>query len=77
MGATIRQWLTVGDGIDRLQENSVPQPQPAPREVLVRIEAVSLNYRDLLVINGESTWRPLHRLAAGDHFGKIVLAAGS
>lgn len=52
------QWLTAGDGIDGLQVRDVPRPQPGPREVLVRIEAVSLNYRDLLVINGESGWRP-------------------
>lgn len=29
-----------------------PQPQPGPGEVLIRMRAASLNYRDLLVLNG-------------------------
>jgi NADPH:quinone reductase-like Zn-dependent oxidoreductase len=29
-----------------------PQPQPGPDEVVVKINSVSLNYRDLLVVNG-------------------------
>ena len=56
--STMRQWLTAGDGIGELRMASVPVPEPAPHEVLIRIEAVSLNYRDLLVINGEAAWRP-------------------
>jgi len=57
-GATMRQWLTAGSGIDDLRLVETPIETPGPRQILVRIEAVSLNYRDLLVINGESTWRP-------------------
>ncbi len=30
-----------------------PMPQPGPGEVLVRVEAASLNYRDLLVLRGQ------------------------
>jgi NADPH:quinone reductase-like Zn-dependent oxidoreductase len=52
------QWLTAGDGIDGLRMSAVPRPQPAPGQLLVRVDAVSLNYRDLLVIEGRSTWRP-------------------
>ena len=39
-------------GIDRLKITEQSQPQPTEFEVLVRIEAVSLNYVDLLVIKG-------------------------
>ncbi len=39
-------------GIDRLKITEQPQPQPTAEQVLVKIEAVSLNYVDLLVIKG-------------------------
>jgi NADPH:quinone reductase-like Zn-dependent oxidoreductase len=53
-----RRWLTSGDGIDRLRMDLVPRPDPGPGQLLVRVGALSLNYRDLLVIGGTSTWRP-------------------
>lgn len=37
-------------GIDALELVERPIPQPGPGEVLVRIQAVTLNYRDLLTI---------------------------
>lgn len=45
---------TIGsvDGLEFLEE---PTPQPGLGEVLVRIEATSLNFRDLSIING---WSP-------------------
>lgn len=39
-------------GPDALQIVERPDPAPGPGEVLVRMRAVSLNYRDLLMING-------------------------
>lgn len=39
-------------GLDRLEVVDAPDPSPAPGEVLVRMRAVSLNYRDLLMVNG-------------------------
>jgi hypothetical protein len=43
---TNKQWTTGQDGLDKLQfgEGKVPQPQEG--EVLVKINAVGLNYRD-------------------------------
>ncbi len=35
-----------------LELGESPMPQPGPGEVLVRIEAASLNYRDLMVLGG-------------------------
>ena len=37
-----------------IQEDSVPLPEPGSDEVLVKIKACSLNYRDLLVKSGKS-----------------------
>jgi NADPH:quinone reductase-like Zn-dependent oxidoreductase len=39
-------------GLDNLKITERPDPAPARGEVLVRMRAVSLNYRDLLAING-------------------------
>jgi len=39
-------------GLDQLKVVDVPDPMPGPGEVLVRMRAVSLNYRDLLMVGG-------------------------
>lgn len=39
-------------GLENLKIIERPEPRPGPREVLVRMRAASLNYRDLLMING-------------------------
>ncbi|MBI1198423.1 MAG: zinc-binding dehydrogenase [Phenylobacterium sp.] len=39
-------------GVDALQVVEVADPRPGPGQVLVRMKAVSLNYRDLLMVNG-------------------------
>jgi NADPH:quinone reductase-like Zn-dependent oxidoreductase len=44
--------LSNGFGIENLQLTEQPKPKPAKGEVLVKIEAVSLNYVDLLVVKG-------------------------
>jgi NADPH:quinone reductase-like Zn-dependent oxidoreductase len=36
-----------------LQQVDLPAPRPGPNEVLVRMEAASLNFRDSMVVNGE------------------------
>lgn len=45
--------LVPADGGHRLQHVQDEVPVPEPREVLVGIEAASLNYRDLLVLRGQ------------------------
>src|SRR5258708_5442915 len=41
-----------GKGIDALQFRDVAVAAPGPGEVLVRLRAATLNFRDLLFING-------------------------
>lgn len=41
-----------GFGIDQLSLQDVPRPSPGPGQVLVKMSAWSLNYRDLLVVRG-------------------------
>lgn len=39
-------------GLDEIKVVDAPDPSPGPGEVLVRMRAVSLNYRDLLMVQG-------------------------
>jgi len=40
-------------GLEHLDLVDLPTPRPGPHEVLVRMEAASLNFRDHMVINGD------------------------
>lgn len=44
--------VTAPWGLEAIQVVEKPDPAPGPGEVLVRMKAVSLNYRDLLMVNG-------------------------
>lgn len=50
MNGTMRRWEMDELGRARLALRSVPVPKPASGEVLVKVAAASLNYRDKLVI---------------------------
>ena len=41
-----------GAGIDALTKVDLPQPKPAHRQVLVKVAACSLNFRDLGIVRG-------------------------
>jgi len=47
---TLRRWQLSSFGREHLELVERPLPLPGPGEVLVRVGAVSLNYRDLLMI---------------------------
>lgn len=60
-------------GLDEVVETEVNDPVPAPDEVLLRVLACSLNYRDLLVARGEYNPRyPLPLILGSDCCGEIV-----
>ncbi len=40
------------NGIDDLRMTEADEPRPRPREILVRVRACSLNYRDLMAVKG-------------------------
>ncbi|KAF9874213.1 zinc-binding dehydrogenase [Colletotrichum karsti] len=48
----VQRWQTRQDGLDKLFLASGPLTQPGPNEVLVKINAVSFNYRDTEVVMG-------------------------
>ena len=41
-----------GFGLENVKRVELPEPKPGPGQVLVRMRAASLNYRDLVVIKG-------------------------
>ena len=65
--------LEHGFGIDALQLREKELPQPGPEQVLVRLRAAALNYRDLLVIEGSySRSLPLPLIPLSDGAGEVV-----
>ncbi|TKA30222.1 hypothetical protein B0A54_15416 [Friedmanniomyces endolithicus] len=49
---TMKQWVTAQNGLDNLTLTTGPKPTPGDGEVLVKINTVSLNYRDTEVVMG-------------------------
>lgn len=65
--------VTTESSIDALTFDSIPVQKPGPREVLVAIKAVSLNYRDLLVVSGKySPNLPKPLIIASDGAGEVI-----
>jgi NADPH:quinone reductase-like Zn-dependent oxidoreductase len=62
-----------GFGLDRLGFEDRPDPAPGPGQVLVRVRAASLNYRDLLIAKGQySRSMPLPRVLGSDGAGEVA-----
>src|SRR5262245_18737126 len=69
----MKAFVTLGDGIDALKLEDRPVPAPGPGEVLVKMTAAALNYRDLLVVNGTASWKPHSpRVPVSDGVGVVV-----
>jgi NADPH:quinone reductase-like Zn-dependent oxidoreductase len=64
-------------GINSLELDDAPDPVPGPGELLLRVRAVSLNYRDLLIVRGEYDPKlPLPLVPCSDATCEVV-AVGS
>jgi NADPH:quinone reductase-like Zn-dependent oxidoreductase len=64
-------------GVDSLQLVERPDRVPGPGQVVLKMKAFSINYRDLLVVNGVGRWKPpLGRVPLSDGVG-IVAATGN
>jgi NADPH:quinone reductase-like Zn-dependent oxidoreductase len=69
----MRVWQIPSFGIDSMEFTECPDPAPGPGEVLVRVRAVSFNYRDLLMVKG--AYNPklkLPRIPCSDGAGEVV-----
>ena len=60
-------------GVENLGELELPRPVPGPNEVLVRMRAASLNFRDLLMIDGKyAPEQALPLIPCSDGVGETV-----
>ena len=70
---TVRAWtLQRGEGVDGLRLQRRALPPLAPGEVRVRMHAVALNHRDLMVANGTSGPAGRSLVPASDGAGEVV-----
>jgi NADPH:quinone reductase-like Zn-dependent oxidoreductase len=69
--------IRYGFGVDSLRLMERPDPVPRPGQVVLKMQAFSINYRDLLVVNGVGRWKPsVGRIPLSDGVG-IVAAVGN
>lgn len=62
-------------GIDALAVSDRPEPKPGPGQVVVKVRAVSLNFRDLLVVRGDYSRKlPLPMTPCSDCAGEVAAA---
>jgi NADPH:quinone reductase-like Zn-dependent oxidoreductase len=69
----MKVWQISSFGVDSLDFVERPTPEPGPGEVLVKVRAVSFNYRDLLMVKG--LYNPklrLPRIPCSDGAGEVV-----
>jgi NADPH:quinone reductase-like Zn-dependent oxidoreductase len=68
----MRAWQVQDEwGIDHLRQVDLPVPRPGPGQVVVRMKAASLNYRDLLTVQGKGGTRKLPLVPFSDGAGEV------
>lgn len=71
--STDRLWRLVPEGTAyRLEQTTRPRPEPGPGQVVVRVHAVSLNYRDHINLHNLANRNVAQRIPASDGAGEIV-----
>jgi NADPH:quinone reductase-like Zn-dependent oxidoreductase len=70
----VRAWeIQSGFGLANLRLAERPDPRPGPAQVLIRVRAVSLNYRDLLTVEGKyNPKQKLPLIPCSDGAGEVV-----
>jgi len=73
MTDAMKRWEIPSFGLDKLRLATAPRPQPKVGEILVQVEAVSLNYRDTQVVeNGMSATLEFPFVPTSDMAGTVV-----
>jgi NADPH:quinone reductase-like Zn-dependent oxidoreductase len=75
----MRAW-EIGEafGLEHLRCVQRPEPEPGAHEVAIRVKAVSLNYRDLMMVRGlYNPKQPLPLVPCSDAVGEVVATGAS
>jgi NADPH2:quinone reductase len=63
-------------GVDALQWKELPTPEPGAGQVRIRIEAASLNFPDLLIVQNKYQMKPPLPFVPGSEYAGVVEAVG-
>jgi NADPH2:quinone reductase len=63
-------------GVDALSWKELPTPQPGAGEVLLEIQAASLNFPDLLIVQNKYQMKPPLPFVPGSEYAGVVHAVG-
>ena len=63
-------------GVDALTWKELPTPQPGPGQVLIAIQAASLNFPDLLIVQNKYQMKPPLPFVPGSEYAGVVQAVG-
>jgi NADPH:quinone reductase-like Zn-dependent oxidoreductase len=74
----MRAWTLADFGFDNLDLREVDTPTPGPNDLLVQVSAVSLNYRDKALVEGDYSPEKMPKgLIVGADSAGVVTAVGS
>ena len=63
-------------GVDALKWTELPTPEPKAGEVLIEIQAASLNFPDLLIVQNKYQMKPPLPFVPGSEYAGVVRAVG-
>jgi len=69
-------WCESLDGVGALRWSEAPTPEPGPGQVRVAVRAASLNFPDLLIVEGKYQFKPPLPFVPGSEFSGHVDAVG-
>lgn len=73
----MQAWLCESlDGVGAMAFKTVPTPVPRAGEVLIAVQAASLNFPDLLIVEGKYQFKPELPFVPGAEFAGTVQAVG-
>jgi NADPH2:quinone reductase len=74
---TVHAWLCENPvGVDALNWKEIPTPVPQSGQVLIRIEAASLNFPDLLIVQNKYQMKPDLPFVPGSEYAGVIEALG-
>ena len=74
----MKAWLCENPvGVQALKWTELPTPTPGADEVLIRIQAASLNFPDLLIVQNRYQMKPALPFVPGSEYAGVIEAIGS